>query len=137
MLQSQQRLEMQKLPARVHNPVNRLRNDIIDLLDQNYMVFKHSEAGCIGEQIVQAHTNILWYVDGHHEVLKSRACEVPSVFNGFVRYNVPEMSKHRKKHVGNMSGEVLQQHAKQLFLCLQVPCWKDPLGSLFTMTLKH
>ena len=68
MLQSQQRLEMQKLPARVHNPVNRLRNDIIDLLDQNDMDFKHSEAG---EQIVQAHTNILWYVDGHHEVLRS------------------------------------------------------------------
>ena len=80
------------------------------------MDFKHSEAG---EQIVQAHTNILWYVDGHHEVLKSRACEVPSVFNGFVGYNVPEMSKHRIRHVGNMSGEVLQQYAKQLFLCLQ------------------
>ena len=129
MLQSQQRLEMQKLLARVHNPVNRkqkLRNDIIDLLDQNDMVFKHSEAGCIGEQIVQALTNILWYVDGHHEVLKSRACEVPSVFNGFVGYNVREMSKHRKRHVGHMSSEVLQQHAKQLFLCLQAPYWERP-----------
>ena len=82
------------------------------------MAIKHCEVASVGEQILQALTNTLWYVDGYHEVLKSRACEVPSIFGGFVGYNIPEVSKHRKRKVGNMSGEVLQQHAKQPFLCL-------------------
>ena len=113
------------------NRKQKLRNDILDLLDQNSMVFKRSEVASVGEQIVQALTNTLWYVDGHHEVLKSRACDVPSVFGGFVGYNIPEMSKHRKRQVGNVSGEVLQQHAKQLFLCLQASYWERPTWQLF------
>ena len=81
--QSQRRLAMQTLPSRIDNPKNRkqkLRNDVLDLFDQNSMVFKHSEVASVGEQVVQALTNTLWYVDGHHEVLKSRACEIPTVF---------------------------------------------------------
>ena len=84
---------MQTLLSRIDNPKNRkqkLRNDVLDLFDQNSMVFKHSEVASVGEQVVQALTNTLWYVDGHHEVLKSRACEIPTVFNGFVGYNIPE-----------------------------------------------
>ena len=134
MFQSQRRLAMQTLPARVDDPKNRkqkLRNDILDLLDQNNVAFKHCEVTSVGEQIIQALTNTLWYVDGHHEVLKSRACEVPSVFGGFVGYNIPEVSKHRKRKVGNMSGEVLQQHAKQLFLCLQASYWERPIWQPF------
>ena len=69
---------MQTLPSRTDKPKNRkqkLRNDVLDLFDQNSMVFKHSEVASVGEQVVQALTNTLWYVDGHHKVLKSRACE--------------------------------------------------------------
>ena len=75
----------------------------------------------------------LWYVDGHHEVLKSRACEIPTIFNGFVGYNIPEMSKHRKRQVGNMSGEVLQQHASSFSCACKVYIGRDPFGSLFVM----
>ena len=74
MFQSQQRLAMQTLPSRIDNPRNRkqkLRNDVLDLLDQNGMVFKHSEVASVGEQLVQVLINTLWYVDGHHEGLKS------------------------------------------------------------------
>ena len=51
---------------------------------------------------------------------------VSNVFSGFVGYSIPEMSKRRKRQVGNISGEVLQQHAKQLFLCLQASYWEKP-----------
>ena len=93
---------MQTLPAHVDSPKNRkqkLRNDILDLFDQNSMVFKHTEVTSVGEQIVQTLTNTLWYVDGHHEVLKSRACEVSTVFNAFVGSEVhrPSSSKRRQK----------------------------------------
>ena len=127
MFQSQRRLVMQTLPAHVNDPKNRkqrLRNDILDLLHQNSMVFKHSEVASVGEQIVQALTNTLWYVDGHREVLKSCTCEIPGVFGGFVGYSMPEISKHRKRQVGNMSGDVLQQHSEQLFLYLQASYWE-------------
>ena len=73
---------MQTLPSRIDNPKNqkqKLRNDVLDLFDQNSMVFKYSEVASVGEQVVQTLTNTLWYVDGHHEVLKSRACEIPTV----------------------------------------------------------
>ena len=125
---------MQTLPSRIDNPRNRkqkLRNDILDLLDQNNTVFKHSEVVGVGEQLVQALVNTLWYVDGYQEVLKSRACEIPSVFGGFVGYNLPEMSKHRKRPMGNMSGEVLKQHSKQLFLCLQASYWERSIWQPF------
>ena len=62
MFQSQQRLAMQTLPAHVDSPKNRkqkLRNDILDLFDQNSMVFKHTEVTSVGEQIVQTLTNTL------------------------------------------------------------------------------
>ena len=72
--QSQRRLAMQTLPSHKDNPKNwkqKLRNDVLDLFDQNSMVFKHSEVTSVEEQVVQVLTNTLWYVDGHHEVLKS------------------------------------------------------------------
>ena len=43
---------------------------------------------------MQALTNTVWYVNGHHEVLKSQACEILSIFGGFIGYNISEMSKH-------------------------------------------
>jgi hypothetical protein len=60
--------------------------------------------------------------------LKSRACEIPSVFGTFVGYNLPEISKHRKRPIGNISGEVFQQHSKQL---LQASYWERPIWQPF------
>ena len=64
---------MQTLPSLIDNPKTRkqkLSNDVLDLHVFS-MVFKHSEVASVGEQVVQALTNTLWYVDGHHEVIKS------------------------------------------------------------------
>ena len=134
MLASQQRISASTLPSRVVNPRNRkqkLRNDILELLEQNDLVFKRSEVACVGEQFVQRLTETLWYVDGHHEVFKSRGGEIPSVFSSFTGYNLPEASKHRKRQIGNMSREVLQQHSRQLFLCLQASYWERSIWQPF------
>ena len=63
-------------------------------------------------------------MDGHHEVCRARGHGIPSLFGVFVGYNMPELSKHRKRQVENMSSEVLQQHSKQLFLALQASFWQ-------------
>ena len=39
----------------------------------------------------------LWYIDGHHYKLAERSCRVPVVFKQFSEYNVPQLSKHRKR----------------------------------------
>ena len=88
------------------------------MLEQNNLVFKRSKVSGVGEQLVQGLTETLWYVDGHHEVIKSRSGEIPSVFTSFTGYNLSETSKHRKQQVGNMLREVLQQHSRQLFVSL-------------------
>ena len=58
--------------------------------------------------------NTLWYIDGHHHVLKSRSCPIPSMFSQFVGFNKPELSKHRKRSISNMSQEKLTECALQL-----------------------
>ena len=97
-LASQQRVAASTLPSLVVNPRNRkqkLRNDILNLLEHNNLVFKRSKVSGIGEQLVQGLNEMLWYVDGHHKVFKSRSGEISSVVGSFTGHNLPETSKHR------------------------------------------
>ena len=41
----------------------------------------------------------------------------------FSGYNVPELSKHRKRALQNMSSPVLHDHANNIFKCLQGSYW--------------
>ena len=106
---------------------------MIVLLEQNELSWKSCEIPSVDEQLVGNLTEILWYVDGHHDVFKDRGFQIPGVFSSFVGYNTPEASKHRKRQVGNMSGETLANHAKHLLRAYSVLTGASQLGNLFKM----
>ena len=106
MFASQRRLNQPSLPSRrepVRTKKDKLRNNMIVLLEQNELSWKSCDIPSIGEQLVGNLTETLWYVDGHHDVFKNRGFQIPGVFSCFTGYNTPEASKHRKRQVGNMS----------------------------------
>ena len=72
---------------------------------------------------MKALVDTLWYVDGHHHVLKNRSHEVPKTLQHFTGYNVPESSKHRKRKVQNLSEGTTREFSNRLFTCLQGTYW--------------
>ncbi len=76
-------------------------------------------------------TDTLGYIDGHHESLKKQSCPIPEPFTRFTGYNTPELSKHRKRTVQNLSSSSLQAMSTSLFHTLQASYWKRPLWQGF------
>ena len=136
MFQSQRRLAMQTLPARVNDPKNRkqkLRNDILDLLDQNNVAFKHCEVTSVGEQIIQALTNtLIWYVDGHYEVL--RFLVFLEGLEGITYQKCPSIEKGKSAICQVKCSNSMQSNFS--YAC-KLPIGKYPFGSLFVMMWKH
>ena len=134
MFASQRRLNQRSLPPRkepVRTKKDKLRNDLLVLLEQNELSWKMCDVPSVGEQLIGNLTETLWYVDGHHDVFRSRGFQLPSVYSIFTGYNTPEASKHRKRQVGNLSGEIIANHAKHLFMCQQCSYWAIPAWHTF------
>ena len=126
LMQSQKALQQRsKLPSKkqCHNKKDALFNDLIDYLDQNKLYFT-SEADTLGANLVRALCDLLWCIDGHHDTLKQQQCPVPKVFSKFIGYNIPEMSKHRKRSITNISSDYLKPIVSSLFSILQSSYWK-------------
>ena len=70
-------------------------------------------------------TDVLWYVDGHHDTLASQSCCMPHLFHSLVGYNVPELSKHRKRASTNLSSSLLDSYSQQLYQCLFAHYWEQ------------
>lgn len=64
-----------------------------------------------GKPFVQDLCHILWYLDGHHDVMASRSCPIPSALSHFVGFNKPELSKHRKRSISNLNHNKLDEYA--------------------------
>ena len=62
--------------------------------------------------------DVLWYIDGHHAAFETCSLPIPEVFKQFSAYNTPELSKHRKRRVGNMSYDILISHVGYLKECV-------------------
>ena len=48
----------------------------------------------------------LWYIDGHHAAFENCSLPIPEILKSFSGYNNPELSKHRKRKVGNTNYDV-------------------------------
>ena len=89
-----------------------------------------------GEKFVSCLVDLLWYIDGHHDVFKNRFNSIPASVAQFSGYNTPEASKHRKRSLCNMSASVLHELANSMFRCLQgsywltAPSWKSWKGDI-------
>ena len=101
----------------------RLWNKVIEFLVAKECAWRGSEVSSAGTSFVNALTDILWTIDGHHHVLGSQGQNIPSSFSHFNGYNKPELSKHRKRLIGNLSGSTLSMLSSHLFHCLQGGYW--------------
>lgn len=58
--------------------------------------------------LVKCVRDIFWYLDGHHYIFERISKPISSSFNCFSGYNVPELSKHRKRLTRNLSSDQLR-----------------------------
>ena len=134
LMYSARQLSCPAVPMTIDNPKNRkqqLRNDFIAFLTTKNLKWHGSEVNSSGEAFVRAMVDTLWTIDGHHGVFESRNCSIPSCFSSFVDYNVPELSRHRKRTIENLSSSVLQTCSNALFACLQGVYWEQPQWKAF------
>ena len=100
------------------NKKDKLYNAIVDCLKQKCLQWRSDEVDTLGVNFVKSLTEVLWYIDGHHATFSSRGYHIPSSFATFQGYNVPELSKHRKRTSSNMSATTLHALAEKLFRLL-------------------
>lgn len=79
-----------------------------------------------GKMLVTTLRNILWYIDGYHSVLAERSIAVPKIFQQYIKYNVPEILKHRKRRTGNISSEQMNGLIQDLCTILHHDYWDQP-----------
>lgn len=89
-----------------------LYNEILKFLSTMNVAWTDPEV--YGKPFVDMLCRMLWYIDGHHEVLASRSCPIPSLFSQFCGYNTPECSKHRKRSISNLSRDKLDEFCSEL-----------------------
>lgn len=75
------------------------------------------ERGTAGNTVLVLH-DALGYIDRRYCKLAECYCTVPVVFKQFSDYNVPQMSKQRKKANTLLSAQVLRSHSDCLFIIL-------------------
>ena len=100
------------VPKEIENPKNgkdKQYNKIIcHLAEKNCVI--NPNAATTGARFVAKFANALWYVDGHTDRLEKESSRVfPPSFKGLLGFNKPEKSKHRKREIGNLSGNKLSE----------------------------
>ncbi|MCG8621697.1 MAG: hypothetical protein MJE68_06820, partial [Proteobacteria bacterium] len=73
MMQAQREKSKNTMPDPIEEPKTnkqKLWNDVIKFLKERNCMWKSGEVSSIGCSFVQALTNTLWTIDGHHEVFR-------------------------------------------------------------------
>ena len=119
--QSQLQLSRKRVPSCIEerNKKDKLYNSIIQYLEKEGLYWKSDEVISSGTNFVKSLCEILWYIDGHHSTISDRGYQIPACFKEFQGYNTPELSKHRKRSVNNMSAAVIESLSTKLFRLLQ------------------
>lgn len=129
MMCAQRQLSQKTLPDIIPEPRNSkhlLQNDVITFLSNKECGWQRNEVESSGKSLVTAITDTLWTIDGHHHVFGVQGYFIPTCFSVLVGYNRPELSKHRKREVANMSGRVHKSLSSYLFHCLNGLYWERP-----------
>ena len=94
----------------------KLKNDIIDWLQTNKLGWEPSYAQQLGVAFINTLANTLWMIDGNHQTLADRSCQIPTIFDHFQGYNRPELRKKKCKidHT-KLNGSEIQAHSASLF----------------------
>lgn len=116
MRKSQQLLSQRRLPQRLSERTkkDKLFNDLLNLLETKKWDWAPDGVES-GRVFLTTLTNVLWYLDSHHDTLSHRGCKVPELFSPYQGYNVPQASKHRKRSAANLSCEKLAGYSASLY----------------------
>lgn len=113
----------------VKNRKDELFNDLVDFLQANKLVGKEESS----LNFVSVLCNCLWTIDGHQDTMTAQFCPVPSTFESFCGYNLPEKSKHAKRKLNNLCSQSLHAISSSLFDILQGNYWKsEPWSKYFS-----
>ena len=113
----------------VKNRKDELFNDLVDFLQANKLVGKEESS----LNFVSVLCNCLWTIDSHQDTMTARFCPVPSTFESFCGYNLPEKSKHAKRKLNNLCSQSLHAISSSLFDILQGNYWKsEPWSKYFS-----
>lgn len=92
---SQWQVEFVQCVSSPKNKKEELVNAIASWLEKEGVGFQPTDVETNGKFLLNTLTDALWVVDGHCQILAERSYSVPTEFNCFSGYNVPEASKHR------------------------------------------
>ena len=96
---SQRQLRLPEAPSEAavaRNKKMAVKRDFIKWLERKKLGWSVDRVQ-LGSRFVDAVADIMWYVDGHHDTLQSRACPIPADLKEFQGYNKPELTKHRRR----------------------------------------
>jgi hypothetical protein len=122
LVNSARSLQALSLPTRISQVTNqkqKLHNDVIEFLERRQLKCKQSDVAGVGNSFLKVMVDTLWFLDGHQHVLCKRGHKIPESLKHFTGYNTPELSKHRKRNLQNLSEITLREFSNRLFTRLQ------------------
>ena len=127
------------------NPVTRhdlLYNDLIKLLEIESLGWYGESYKSIGSSFIKALTDLLWYIDPHHEKLNLRNCNIPETFLSLPQYKINSSynlfyytGKHKKEQ---LKREKLEDYLKVVEHFIVQPWasqeyWKSFISNIFEL----
>ena len=110
-------------PIAERNRKDALYNKIVSFFNSSSVGLLEEEMS-LGNKLLITLRDIFWYIDSHHHVFDRVRKPIPSVFHSFVGFNVPELSKHRKRRTVNISSDQLREFALDLSHILLECYWE-------------
>ena len=89
-----------------------LYNDLVKLLKDESLGWYGRCYESIGSGFIKALTDLLWYIDPHHEKLKSQSCNIPKIFLSLSQYKIKSsynLFYYAKKH---KKDQLMQENLK-------------------------
>ena len=95
-----------KVNCRVLNKKDQLFNYLIDLSEERTWNWVNNH-NTLGKSFLLNLQDALWYINGYYAAFENRSLLIPEIFNSFPGCNNPELSKHQKRKMDNMSYDAL------------------------------
>ena len=75
-------------------------NALLETLKENKVGFLPMQVNVLGTKVVTTITDVLWYLDGHHEKFERRSYPIPELFQKFSGFRDYKKAKRKKPMVG-------------------------------------
>ena len=119
------------------NKRDELRNAILLLLNENSCKFPKG-VGSVNHTFVTKFVNLMWYIDGHTSGIERESNrKLPHEFTEKLSgFNRPELTKHRKRELSNLSQIKLSKLAEDLKEIMQCMKFIDDNQAWINMRIK-